>query len=162
MSSDTSTTLATLRGIVQSTGYSYRVLDEDLRRIAESANPRSVCEDIVRRLGGRPQDFSNLIDRMVAAAEAPRQGPPQDAPATESLDKTEIADRLRTFAASQNLPAEMVEEGLVYAGLVEPEPEPEDEDEEETIPTSQDEVNAAILATLRQMNKRLKKMHKAL
>jgi len=156
MSSNTSTSIATLRDIIASSGYSYRVNDDDLRSIAQSPNPRETCERIVRNLGGSPRDFSNLIDRVVAAVQAPTQGTPQDsAPDTAEVEEgtlTEIADRLRTFAAGQGLPSAMVEEALVYAGLVQPEPE----DEEDVPEGDQNAINAAILATLKKMNKRLK------
>jgi len=162
MSSNTSTSIATLRDIIASSGYSYRVNDDDLRSIAQSPNPRETCERIVRNLGGSPRDFSNLIDRVVAAAQAPTQGTPQDsAPDTAEVEEgtlTEIADRLRTFAAGQGLPSAMVEEALVYAGLVQPEPE----DEEDVPEGDQNAINAAILATLKKMNKRLKRVEKAL
>jgi hypothetical protein len=163
MSSNTSSTsTAVLRDIIASSGYSYRVSDDDLRSIAQSPNPRETCERIVRNLGGSPRDFSNLIDRVVAAAQAPTQGTPQDsAPDTAEVEEgtlTEIADRLRTFAAGQGLPSAMVEEALVYAGLVQPEPE----DEEDVPEGDQNAINAAILATLKKMNKRLKRVEKAL
>ena len=161
MSSNTSTSIATLRDIVASSGYSYRVSDDDLRSIAQSPNQRETCERIVRNLGGRPADFSNLIERVVAAAQAPTQDTPQDAaPADETPDTAEMADRLRTFAAGQGLPSALVEEALVYAGLVKPEPEPEDE--EIVDEGDQEAINRAILTTLKKMNKRLKRVEKSL
>ena len=157
MSSNTSSTsTAVLRDIIASSGYSYRVSDDDLRSIAQSPNPRETCERIVRNLGGSPRDFSNLIDRVVAAAQAPTQGTPQDsAPApTEGFDMEEAADILRTGAARLGAKSSDVEALLIEAGLVKPEPEPEDE---EDVPEGdQNAINAAILATLKKMNKRLK------
>ena len=99
----------------------------------------------------------------MAAVQAGSQGSPQDAaPATsESPDLAEIADRLRTFAAGQGLPASMVEEALVYSGLVQPEPEPEDDDVDVEGAT-QEAINTAILSTLKKMNKRLKGIEKSL
>jgi hypothetical protein len=163
MSSDTRTTIATLRGIVTNAGYSYRVSDEDLRAIAQSPNPRSAAEQVVRNLGGNVRDFSSLIDRVVAAAQAPTQGTPQDATqATEGVDMEEALDILRTGAARLGAKSSDVEALLIEAGLVKPEPEPEDEEPEEEMPVTQDAVNAAILTTLKKMNKRLKKINDAL
>jgi hypothetical protein len=159
MSSNTSTSIATLRDIIASSGYSYRVNDDDLRSIAQSPNPRETCERIVRNLGGSPRDFSNLIDRVVAAVQAPTQGTPQDsAPApTEGFDMEEAADILRTGAARLGAKSSDVEALLIEAGLVKPAPEPEDEDEDEVASEiDQDSVNRAILSTLKKMNKRLK------
>jgi len=163
MSSDTRSTLDNVRQIVQQSGYSYRVNDDQLRRIVESPNPQSVCEDIVRGLGGHPSGYQRIIGQIVAAVQAGSQGSPQDAaPATsESPDLAEIADRLRTFAAGQGLPASMVEEALVYSGLVQPEPEPEDDDVDVEGAT-QEAINTAILSTLKKMNKRLKGIEKSL
>jgi len=100
----------------------------------------------------------------VAAVQAQTQGTPQDAAqdtaAVEEGTMTEIADRLRTFAASQSLPSDIVEEALVYAGLVKPEPEPEDE--EIVDEGDQEAINRAILTTLKKMNKRLKRVEKSL
>jgi hypothetical protein len=164
MSSDTRSTLDNVRQIVQQSGYSYRVNDDQLRRIVESPNPQSVCEDIVRGLGGHPSGYQRIIGQIVAAVQAGSQSAPRDETPYTGEDEgalMEIADRLRTFAAGQGLPSAMVEEALVYSGLVQPEPEPEDDDVNVEGAT-QEAINTAILSTLKKMNKRLKGIEKSL
>lgn len=118
MSDTTSnTSIATLRDVIASSGYSYRVSDDDLRSIAQSPNPRETCERIVRNLGGRPADFSNLIERVVAAAQAPTQGAPQDAQQDEPAEPTLGFDRASFTARVTDIINESgIDLGLVTSG----------------------------------------------
>jgi len=117
MSSNTSTTLDTVRGIVRQTGYESRISSDELSRIVGSANPRQVCEDIVRRLGGNPNSYRYVIDQIVAAVEAQTQGAPQDAQQDEPAEPTLGFDRASFTARVTDIINESgIDLGLVTSG----------------------------------------------
>ena len=141
-----------LRRIANDSGYGGRVSDQALNALAESNNPRRAAEELVTRLGGRPQDFARFIDQIVQVC-AENRGT-QDAPAASGDDATvtEYADRLRTVAAGMGLPATQVEEALRQAGMV--------QDETENGESDDDSFDAIGQEVVRLMKKMLKKLDK--
>jgi hypothetical protein len=145
-----------LRRIVNTSGYGTRVSDRDLNVIVESTNPRQAAEDLVRRLGGRPGDFRNVIDQLVNAVQAENRST-QDAPAASGdVSVSEYADRLRTVAAGMGLPANAVEQALAQAGMIQT-----DEDETET-DGSIEEIGTEIVRLMKKMLKKLDKIANSL
>jgi hypothetical protein len=146
-----------LRRIANDSGYGGRVSDQALNALAESNNPRRAAEELVTRLGGRPQDFARFIDQIVQVC-AENRGT-QDAPAASGDDATvtEYADRLRTVAAGMGLPATQVEEALRQAGMI-PEPQTTDTDEREYDDDSVEAIGRDIVHLMKKMLKKLDKI----
>jgi HPt (histidine-containing phosphotransfer) domain-containing protein len=141
-----------LRNIVNQSGYGTRVSDQALNEIVQARDPRQAAEQLVTRLGGRPRDFTQVIDRIVQVCSENRTM--QDAPAASEGESTvtEYADRLRTVAAGMGLPAAQVEEALRQAGMV--------QDETENGESDDDSFDAIGQEVVRLMKKMLKKLDK--
>lgn len=150
-----------LRNIVNQSGYGTRVSDQALNEIAQARDPRQAAEQLVTRLGGRPRDFTQVIDRIVQVCSENRTM--QDAPAASEGDATvtEYADRLRTVAAGMGLPGDRVEEALRQAGMI-PEPQTTNADADEDEDASVEEIGRDVVRLMKKMLKKLDKIANSL